>query len=359
MTLEPEGKICATCSKSGCTAMCFGCQQSFCTKHFIKHRLYLSQQMKNLHEKQEIFQHDLDRDSFEHPLLTNIYTWEQKSIKQIQETAEKARNDIQHWIDKTKSVVQNNLNQINEQVRSSEKADNYTELDFAKWSKQLEELRNLLEKPSNIEVVEDEKPWSFIRTIKVIDKQPPISCSSIELPKPESHHHHHHHQRSIESIQERFKVMFGPCKLTEDDRVVTHSSYRAGLSQTSGINQYSSGRHSIPFLIEKKGNKNIFIGVLSSSHKIISPTFDYSVHGWWNLDHMIVNGESKGGDSNEIIQIGDKITLIIDCDNQEIQLEHQRSKRLENLPIKIGVCPFPWKILIRLLHPGDSLRILC
>ena len=153
--------------------------------------------------------------------------------------------------------------------------------------------------------------------------------------------------------------MFGPCQLSEENRVVTHSSYRAGLSQISGIHQYSSGKHSIDFLIEKKGNKNIFIGIISSSHKIISPTFDYSVHGWWNLDYTIINGESKGGDNNEIIQTGDKITLIIDCDNQQIQLEHHRTKRLVHLPIKLEVCPFPWKILIRLLNAGDSIRILC
>ncbi|UJR30831.1 hypothetical protein I4U23_018348 [Adineta vaga] len=352
MTFEVERKICATCSKNGCTAMCFGCQQSFCTKHFLKHRLSLSQQMKTFHQKQGHFQQDLLRDTVEHPLLGNIHAWEEKSIEKIREIAEKARHDLQQWIDRTKTEVQNSFNQINEQVQSSEITDNYTELDFARWNKQLENLRDLLEKPSNISVVEDEKPWSVIRTIKVIEKQS-SACSSLELEKPEPCR-----EKMSEVVPEHFLIMFGPCKLSENDRIVTHSNYRAGLSQTTGINQYSSGKHSVTFLIENKGNKNMFLGIISSSHKIISPTFDYSVHGWWNFDHTVVNGESKTGNSEELFQKDDKLTLTIDCNKHQIELEHHRTKRCVNLQIKHDVCPYPWKILVRLLTAGDSIRIL-
>jgi len=319
----------------------------------MKHRLHLSQQMEDLSQKQELLQQDLNRNNFEYPLLLSIDAWEQKSIKKIQKIAEKARDDLQQWMKKMTNEVNISLNQITEQLRSSEKSNNYTELELQKWTEQLEELRNLLEKQSTISVVEDEKASSFIRAIEVIDKER-LSRSSIALEQNESLP-----KKSIDSVQEHFISMFGPCKLSEENRVVTHSSYRAGLSQISGINQYSSGKHSIDFLIEHKGIKNMFIGIISSSHKIISPTFDYSVHGWWNLDHTIVNGESKGGDSSEIIQTGDEITLIIDCDNQQIQLEHHRTNRLVHLPIKLEVCPFPWKILVRLLAAGDSLGILC
>jgi hypothetical protein len=352
MTLDTGGKICNQCMVSEGIAMCYGCQQSFCTEHFNKHRLHLSQQMEDLSQKQKLFQQDLNRDKFEHTLLSSIDSWERKSMRKIQDIAEKARNELHQLMEKIKNEIQISLNHINEQVQSSKKADNYTELDFSRWTKQLEELRNLLEKPSTISIIEDEQPSSSIRTIKVIDK-PSTSYSSLQLEKNQSLV-----QKSIDSIQEHFVLMFGSCKLSEEDHVATHSSYRAGLSQITGINQYSFGKHSIQFLIENKGNKNMFIGIISSSHKVISPTFDYSVHGWWNLDHFIVNGETKGGDNNELIQTGDKITLITDCDNQEIQLEHHSTGRHVCLPVKLEVCPFPWKILIRLLAEGDSIRIL-
>ncbi|CAF3260235.1 unnamed protein product [Rotaria sp. Silwood2] len=255
-------------------------------------------------------------------------------------------------MDKTKNHVKISLDQLTEQIQSSEKLNNYTELDLRRWIKQLEELRILLEKPSSISIVEDEKPSSFIHTIKVIDNQSLLN-SSLILEKSKSNS-----QKSTDSLEEHFFLIFGPCQLSEDDCVVTHSSYRAGLSQISDINHYSSGKHATDFLIERKGIKNIFIGIISSSHKIISPIFDYSIHGWWNLDHVIINGERKGDNGNETIETGDKITLIIDCDHQQIQIEHHRTKRLVQLPINLDVCPFPWKILVRLLAGGDSIRIL-
>ncbi len=171
MALDTSKQLCAKCERSGCVAICYGCQRSFCTKHFMKHRSYLSQQMEELSHKHELLQQDLNRDKFEHPLLSRIYAWERKSTRQIQEIAEQARSDLQKWMDKTKIEVQTSLNQINEQKQSSEKSDNYTELDLRKWTKQLEELRNLFDKPSTISIVEDEKPSSIIRTIKVIEKQ--------------------------------------------------------------------------------------------------------------------------------------------------------------------------------------------
>jgi len=337
---------CTKCTKFGCIAMCYGCQQAFCTKHFIKHRLHLSQQMDDLHNKYEVFQQDLDRNNFEQPLLSSIYTWERKSIRKIQEIAEKARNDLQQWMEKTKNEIKISLEQITSKFELNEKSDDYTEMDLERYTKKLSEFRNLLEKPSTISIVEDKTFSSSICGIKIVEQ------SSSSIPISETNHH------LIEPIQEHFISMFGPCQLSEENRVVTHSSYRAGLSQISGINHYSSGKHSFDFLIEKKGSKNIFIGIQSSSKQISSPTFDYSVHGWWNLDYAIINGECAGGDNNEIIQTGDKITLNIDCDNQQIELEHHRTKRLVHLPIKLEVCPFPWKILVRLRTEGDCVRIL-
>jgi hypothetical protein len=307
--------------------------------------------MDGIRQKYKRFQQDVNRDNFEQPLLSSIYAWERKAVREIEEIADKARHDLQEWMDKTKSEVQISLNQIIEQVESSKKLDNYTEVDLQKWAQQLEELRNLLEKPTTISIVEDDKPSSFIRIIKVIDKQP-WSCSSLSLEKNDTQ------KPIIGSTEEHFVKMYGPCTLAEENLLVTHSSYRAGLSQITGINQYSSGKHSIHFLIEKKGVKNMFTGVISSSHKVISPTFDYSVHGWWNLNHTIINGECKLDAGNEDIQSGDKMTLILDCDNQQIQLEHHRTTNLVYLPIKLAVCPFPWKILLRLLTPGDCIRIL-
>lgn len=338
---------CTKWTKAGSIAMCFGCQQSFCTRHFIKHRSSLAGEMDELHGKYDSFQQDLARHHFEQPFLSSIYGWERKSIQKIQEIAEKAREDLQQWADKTKTEVNNSLNEITAQLRASEETDNFTELDLHKWTKRLEDLRNLLEKPANLSLVQDKKASSTIRGIKLVEQSLSSPCSQESISG-----------ELFKAVQERFVSIFGPCQLSEEDRVVTHSDYRAGLSQISGHQCYSSGKHSVDFSIEKKGTKNIFLGIHSGSKQKTSSTFDHSVHGWWNFDYAIINGESQGGDKNEIIKTGDRLTFIIDCDQQQIQLKHQQSKRLVRLPIRLEVCPFPWKILVRLLASGDSLRIL-
>jgi hypothetical protein len=352
MPLEGENGRSAKCSKNVSGEKCFGCQQLFCTKHLGKHRSSLAQQMDELYQKQELLQQDLDRNTFDYPLLSSIYAWERKSMRKIQEVAEKARNDLQQWAEKTKIEVKTSLDQITEQLNSTEKSDNYTELDLQKWTKQLDTLRNLMEKPTTISIVEDGKSSDCIRPIKVVDKHstlPPL----IVLESNQSHS-----QETTESVKEHFVKMYGPCNLSKDNRVATHSSYRAGLSQISGKNHYSSGRYAVDLLIEKKGVKNLFIGIVSASHTIISPTFDYSVHGWWNFEHTIVNGEAKTGETDEDFESGDRITLIIDCEHQQLQLLHHRTEKLVSLPIKLEVCPFPWKLIVRLLTTGDCIRIV-
>jgi gas vesicle protein len=47
-------------------------------------------------------------------------------MRKIQEIAEKARNDLQEWMDKTKNHVKISLDQLTEQIQSSEKLNNYT-----------------------------------------------------------------------------------------------------------------------------------------------------------------------------------------------------------------------------------------
>ena len=346
MDMISKDTLCIMCKKTASVAVCYGCQQPFCTKHFLRHRSHLADQMDDLQKKYEHFRQDVHRDRFEQPLLSAIYAWEKKSMRKIQEIAEKARDDLQRWLERTKAKIHSSLEHITKKFAAVEKSNNFTETDVHRWTKQLEELRNLLEKPSTVSIVQERKCTSAIHGIKLVEK--PTEIPNVIDPLVPN---------NIERTNERFVSIFGPCNLSDENRLVTHSSYRAGFSQITGENEYSSGKHSISFLIEKKGAKNMFFGIYSSA-KQSAATFDSSVHGWWNLDHMIVNGESTGGNDTETIQTGDQITLIIDCDHRQIDFEHHRTKKCIHLSINLDVCAFPWKILVRLLTTGDSLRIL-
>ncbi|CAF0916353.1 unnamed protein product [Rotaria sordida] len=354
-----EEKLCAKCKKAGSAAKCYGCQQSYCIPHFVKHRLYLAKKMDIIHDIHENLQKYVNDKDFEQSFISSIYAWERNAMIKIQKIAEEARSDIQKFVEKRKNEVDISLNKIFSEIETTGKSDNYTEIEIDKWTKQLSELRNSLEKlTKNISIVENKKVSSIICGIKVIEQQQQQQeqslCSTVILQT-----NNHTSENLIESGQEHFVPIYGPCRLSEDKSLVIHSSYRAGLSQISGFNNYSLGKHSIVFLIEKKGIKNIFFGIHSASIDISSSEFDRSIYGWWNLDYVIVNGDNvDGNNKEEIIQTGDKITLILDCDNQQIQFEHHRIKKLVHLPILLSECPFPWKILIRLINSGDCIRIL-
>lgn len=356
-----EEQHCAKCNKTACVANCFGCQKSFCMTHFVKHRFYLAQRMDRLHEKCELLRKNIDLNNFEQPFLSMIDDWEQRSIKRIQEIAEQARNDLHEKSENLIKDVEFSISKIVSEFDSHAETDNYTEIELEKWAKQIADLRNLIEEPTTISIIQDKKPASRIRGIKVIEQVPQIEQSQDSQQPPYAHFIYEtdsfNSEHSSESVPEYFVPIYGPCTLSKDKFLVTQSSYRAGLSQISGSTCYSQGRHSISFVIEKKSEKNIFVGIHSAANGI-SSSFDHSIYGWWNLDYIIVNGEHECGESTESIQTGDKITLVIDCDNQQVQLEHHRTKALTCLTVDLSKCPFPWQILIRLLTAGDSIRIV-
>lgn len=348
--------ICATCAKGASIAMCYGCQKSFCTRHFVKHRSNLAKQMDAIYGKSMLLQNDLKETHFEESFLSIINAWEQNSIGKIQEIAENARKDLRTSIEKIKDKVSVSLNKINSELASNSTADNYTEIEIDSWIKQLAELRNLLEKPLNISIVEDKKRSPVIRGIKVVEDEKRLSIISLPISETDSYVL----KSSLDSHQEYFVLAYGPCKLSENGCVAVQSSYRGGLSQIHGSNYYSSGIHSISFIIENKGKKNIFFGIHSASKRTNSLDLDRSVNGWWNFDFVIVNGETGAGDDNQNgnFEKGDKLTLILDCDNKVMRCLHDRTQQLLNLPINLNTCPYPWQILVKLLTEGDCIRIL-
>ena len=335
--------------------MCFGCEQSFCTKHFIEHRLQLATQMDDLTHQYKVFEQSLEQAHQEHPSIAAIYAWERKSMRKIQEIAEQARENLVQSIEKAKTEVHSSLRTMTTEFHTPEHGDNYTETDLQRWTDRLAELRVELDKIASITMIEDKRSSLSIGTLKF--REPSRSSAVAPLAtvlKTKAHTV----QPPANVSQEHFVHIFGQCKLSEENLLATQVSYRAGLSQLCGINEYSSGKHSIRFLIEKKGMKNLFIGIHSPSAQATATNFDTSVHGWWNLDYRIVNGQSEGNYDKEVLQTGDQVTLILNCDRQQILFEHHRTNRRVHLPIDLLVCPFPWKLFVRLLTSDDSLRIL-
>jgi hypothetical protein len=342
---------CVKCDKGGGIAICSGCQQQFCVKHFIEHRQELAIQMDQIGQQHDLFRRDLAKEIPDHPLLARIDTWEQESITKIQVTAEVARADLQQLLDHTKNELKISVDKITSEFQSSQELDDYTEIDIEKWMKKLKELRTILETPINGNILSDNLSQASIRLIKIDTQSHSFIRVSSSL------------ERSLKLSEtythERFDKFYGSAILSEKGLVAKNVD--DDYSRICGINQYSSGVHQIHFRIEERTNSCPFLGIISlleelNLRKITLP----SANGWSDLDYIIVNGKSQGASvSNRIIQSGDEVTLILDCDNREILLEHHRTNRLVRQSIDIEECPFPWKILVALSSRNGSIRILC
>ncbi|CAF0950542.1 unnamed protein product [Adineta steineri] len=409
---------CAKCNKGGGVTTCNGCRQTYCTKHFVEHRLELSQQMDGINRDHDVLREDLLKEIPKHSLFLRIDTWEQESISKIHLAAETARNDLQQLLNRTKNDLKLSIEKMTGELHSSQQTDDYTENELKQWLEQLKEFRKKLDSPlSTMTIINDDEIKSPIHLIRICDKQHQqlrqrSSTPTIRTPDYRTQHAKEsipcfiekqqrpstptirtcdhrtnttkdsiaekqlrsstptirssdHRTNSIkDSITEKFNEIDGKAILSEDNLVVT-CCLASILTQPIiyGLNQYSSGKHQIRFRIEKMGDLRLFFGIIRSLENIsrsgqAQNNNNNSLYGWWDLNETIINGKMQSSKYRNIVTTGDEITLVLDCDNKQIQLLHHRTKRVALCSIDPEKCPFPWKIVIRLQSAGDCLRIL-
>jgi hypothetical protein len=357
MTSTMMKQTCAKCSKGGGIAMCNGCQRSFCIKHFSEHRQELSQQMDDIGQEHDLLRRDMNYEKNTHSLFACIDKWEQEAMKTIQATAKKARVELQQLLDQTKNELKISVDKLTEELRTCRESDDYTEVDIMKWVEQLKELRQMIENTSNINIGCENNVTSVIPLIKVSGLQRPL------LSPNQGQRLNEIGNRSLEQYvvpsNERLAEVYGNILLSADGLMGLCTGSLWDGSCISGIGRYSSRIHHIRFRIDKKNSIYLFFGIITATQKLIGTISSVnSAYGWWDLGSTIVNGKSKDRNSRRIISSGDEITLIMDCDNRVIQLEHHRTNTIDSLSIDLQQCPFPWKIVIRLDSEHDCIKIL-
>ncbi len=350
-------QTCTKCSKGGGIAMCNGCQQSFCIKHFVEHRQELSQQMEDIGQEHDLLRRDMTYEKGTHALSSCIDQWEQEAIKTVQTTAKKARIDLQKFVDETKNELKISVDRLTEELRTCRESDDYTEIDIKKWTEQLKELRQMIENPSSIDIGCENNSTSVIQLIKVSRPQRPLLFSNQE--KRMNENGNHISKQYVAPSREIFTEVYGHIKLSADGLTgcATYSNWDG--SYISGIGRYSSKIHHIRFRVEQKNSNYLFFGIITASQTLTGGISNVkSVNGWWDFDYNIVNGKKKDKNQKKIISTGDEITLILDCDNRQIQLVHHLTNTFVDIPIDLEQCPFPWKIVLRLDSERDCIKIL-
>ena len=171
MESTPIRQSCIKCKKGAGTVTCGGCQVWFCTKHFLEHRQELDIQMEHIGQEHDLLYRDLNQNNGQHPLLTCIDEWEQQSMKKIQLAAEEARKSLQQYVDGSKTQLKDCLSEITKELQHSRECEDYTEFDLNNWIDQLKQLRERLENPTTISIVDDHSTQPTICLIKVRENE--------------------------------------------------------------------------------------------------------------------------------------------------------------------------------------------
>ena len=165
----PSGKACCViCGKEKATLKCRGCLQDFCYNHVADHRQELNRQLDEIEVNRDVFRQaltDNSTDPKKTTLMRQINEWEHASINKIRQTAEEARQLVMEHTIKHINQTEIKLNKLTDQIRQSREENDFSETDLNQWKEELKRLTKDLDKPSNIQLLED--PAALVKKIYV------------------------------------------------------------------------------------------------------------------------------------------------------------------------------------------------
>jgi hypothetical protein len=337
--------------------LCDRCQQIFCDKHVIEHRQQFAHQLDGIMEEHDLIQQELRLPSNKHSLLNNIDKWEKDSIVKIQTTAETVRTDLRQMIDSSKERLSVVCHDITENLRSTRQVGDFCENDLIRAMQQLKQLKMKIASPLSVHLVEDKTSVIHLITIKGTD----FENKDFEKTKIYSVSKH----QPVSDLQERFLRVIGPVTIDEQRLLVRHNGPHSTFAYILGEQLYSQGRHTVRFRIKQRQIPyNIFFGCISSKVNLSKIHYDSDlVAGWFGYNEVHQHGTSStnaqmhGYDSNKI-ETDDVLSLTFDCDEKQIELYPERTKKIHELPVDINKAPFPWQLLVVLTYGNDCVSIL-
>ncbi|CAF0737318.1 unnamed protein product [Rotaria sordida] len=344
---------CAKCGKTGGLLICEGCQLTFCSRHAAQHRQELAYQLENIMQEHHILQQNIERSSNEYFHLQKIDKWEKESIRKIKIAAEIARADLRQLIDKPKRQLIRISRDIAYDLNSSMKTDDFSEKDLIRWIKKLNDLRLEIRSSYSIELIEDQR-FPIYPIVITHNKFPNIYKNNPNINNPLN-----------PNSEELFFKTTSSASIENGGIIIKHIGPDLNYAHILGKQFYSQGRHTTRFkIVQCTLPYIIFFGCISSN--VVQKVLNYnssSVVGWFGYNEIYQHGiwnnnlDMHDYDSNQI-QKNDILNLTFDCDRKEIELFHERINKTHRLQVDIDKAPFPWQILVVLVHEDDCVRIL-
>jgi hypothetical protein len=321
--------------KQMAAALCEGCSQALCTKHFIDHRRFLGEEMNVIISEHDQLQHAINQQTTNldsHSLMKKINEWEKESIAKIQQKAKELRQEFHQFTTDHFSEITKQLRYLSEKLTEGREYDSFVETDLQDWKKSLDKLKENVVSPSTL----------------VINRHDEISLvQDVSL--------------NLITMHDIFERVFGSkVQINENGQVAIHdASYY--YTEIRGKKQYTSDRHEVRLCIEESANSWTFLGINSKSTPLQNNSCNSkSAYGWTSNNCLCSNGSHRSNTSASSIEMktNDIITLIFNCDTRKISMINQRTNRKHELDVNLDNCPFPWQLHVILYEPNSRVRIL-
>jgi len=337
MASSSSRKQCA--NSNGCkqmaAALCEGCSQALCTKHFIDHRRLLGEEINVIISVHDEFQHTLNQQTTNHdlhPLIKQIDEWEKESIVKIQRKAKELRQQLLQLATVHLDELSKKLRHLSEKLKEGREHDSFVETDLRDWRKSLDDLKANLVSPSTF-------------SISRHDRNPLVQNVSVNL---------------IGTNELFERVSDNKVRIEENGQVAIRDTSR-DQTEIRGKNEYISGCHKIRLCIEQSADSWTFLGINSKLTPLQNHSYSSkSAYGWMNNNYLWLNGTHQSNTSASRIEMktNDIISLIFDCDKRKISMTNERTNAKHELDVNIVQSPFPWQLHVNLLEANSRVRIL-
>ncbi|CAF3487005.1 unnamed protein product [Rotaria sp. Silwood1] len=231
-----------------------------------------------------------------------------------------ARTDPRQLIDKPKRQLTRISRDLAYDFKSSMKTDDLSENELIRWIKKLNDLQLEIKSSYSIELIEDQRFPIY-----------PITVTHNKFPNMYRNNPNIKNSFNANSEELFFKTT-GPASIENSGIIVKHNGPDLDYGHVLCKQFYSQGRHTIRFkIVQCTLPYIIFFGCISS--EVIQQVLNYnssSVVGWFGYNEIYEHGiwnnnlAIHGYDSNQF-QKNDIVNLTFDCDQQEIELFHERT----------------------------------
>ncbi len=145
---ESVQQKCSNCKKMG-MIRCDGCDHRFCSTHFSDHRHHLDTLFERVCNQRDTLREQINNprptSSSIHPelipLLNEINEWESKTAKMVQQTADRARQQVNKLMNSNTTAAEVELDTLSKELLMRKEDADYFEQDIERLTKKLEQIQ--------------------------------------------------------------------------------------------------------------------------------------------------------------------------------------------------------------------------